>query len=62
MAPAISVYGGAELVIVRLANQLTRQGVANTLLTTAIPLEMREELDGTEIRIVERREAAFPGG
>lgn len=55
VAPAMSVYGGAELVIVRLANHLTRQGVGNTLLTTAIPPVMRAELDGTEIRVVERQ-------
>lgn len=45
----MSIYGGAEMVIVRLANYLTEKGIEHALLTTQIPPEMENELKGTEV-------------
>jgi len=51
MNPEFYVYGGAERLIVKLANYLTDKGVSNTLLTPNIPPRIRE--DFTETRIIE---------
>lgn len=51
--PGINVYGGAELVIVKLANYLTQRGIRNSFLTTAITPEMKRDLDGTKIILME---------
>lgn len=51
--PGIYVYGGAELVIVKLANYLTQRGIRNSFLTTAITPEMKRDLNGTEIILME---------
>jgi glycosyltransferase involved in cell wall biosynthesis len=51
VSPGIYVYGGAELVIVKLANYLTKKGIENSLLTTSILPEVKKELVGTEIII-----------
>ena len=45
------VYGGAELLIVKLANYMTNKGIENALLTTSIMPEMQKDLTGTEIII-----------
>jgi glycosyltransferase involved in cell wall biosynthesis len=48
------VYGGAELLIVKLANYMTKKGIDNALLTTSIPLEMQKDLAKTNIIIQEK--------
>jgi len=53
--PEIYVYGGAELVITKLANYLSNKGIENALLTTSILPEMRDKLKGTEIIIPEKQ-------
>jgi glycosyltransferase involved in cell wall biosynthesis len=53
------VYGGAELLIVKLANYMTKRGIENALLTTSILPEMQNDLDGTEIIIQENFKIPF---
>jgi len=57
--PRMSLYGGAELVVVKLANYLTKQGIENAVLTLEISPELEKELSGTEI-IVSKRSLRFP--
>jgi len=57
--PGIYVYGGAELLIVKLANYMTKRGIENTLLTTSILPEMQNDLDRTEIIIQEKSKIPF---
>ena len=52
--PSFSVYGGAELLIVRLANYLTERGVENAILTTYILPEVKADLKSTEVNVVKR--------
>lgn len=47
--PGIYVYGGAELLIVRLANYMTRKGIENAFLTSSILPKMENDLKGTKI-------------
>lgn len=47
--PRMDLYGGAELLIVRLANYLTRKDIENALLTTNILSEIERDLIGTHI-------------
>jgi len=42
-------YGGAELVIVKLANYMTKKGIKTALLTTSIIPEMAKDLHETEV-------------
>lgn len=49
--PGIFAYGGAELLIVRLANYMTKRGIENAFLTTTIPPVMEKDLDRTRILI-----------
>lgn len=49
--PGIYAYGGAELLIVRLANYMTEHGIENAFLTTSILPEMEADLNGTKIII-----------
>lgn len=49
--PRINIYGGAELLIVRLANYLTGKGIKNALLTTSITPEVKADLKGTDMII-----------
>jgi len=49
--PKIYVYGGAELLLVRLCNYLTKKGIKNSILTTSILPEVQEDLIGTNIII-----------
>ncbi|MFH1776748.1 MAG: glycosyltransferase family 4 protein [Candidatus Omnitrophota bacterium] len=53
--PGVFVYGGAELLIVKLANYLTKNGVRNSFLTTAILPAMEKELKGTDVIVCTRR-------
>ena len=41
--PRIDLYGGAELLVVRLANYLTRSNIENALLTTNICDEVKND-------------------
>jgi glycosyltransferase involved in cell wall biosynthesis len=56
--PNLSFYGGAELVVVRLANYLSRKGVENTLVTLSISPEIRKELRKTKVVALSQRDAA----
>lgn len=47
--PKIDLYGGAELLVVRLANYLTRNNIENALLTTNLCAEVKNDLTGTQI-------------
>lgn len=47
--PKMELYGGAELLVVRLANYLSRERVYNALLTTNIFPEVEMDLTGTDI-------------
>jgi len=47
--PRIDLYGGAELLVIRLANYLTRNNIENALLTTNICDEVKNDLAGTQI-------------
>ena len=49
--PKIYVYGGAELLLVRLCNCLTKKGIKNSILTASILPEVQEDLIGTNIII-----------
>ncbi|MEM2191810.1 MAG: glycosyltransferase family 4 protein [Archaeoglobaceae archaeon] len=46
------VYGGAELVIVKILNYLSKKNIQNSLLTTCISPEIREKLQKTELIII----------
>jgi len=56
--PKFYIYGGAELVIVRLANYLTKKGIQNAILTTAMLPEVEKELNETEVII--QKESKIP--
>lgn len=47
--PKMELYGGAELVIVKLAEYLRRNGISHALLTTAISKPIEEQLKGTRV-------------
>lgn len=47
--PYMTFYGGAELVIVRLANYLKKRKIKNAVLTLDISPELKRELRGSEI-------------
>ena len=47
--PHMSFYGGAELVIVNLANYLTKKGIENTVLTLSSSREIEKDLQGTQV-------------
>ena len=47
--PDMYIHGGAELLVVRLANYLTENNIDNALLTTSILPEIKGDLKGTEI-------------
>ncbi len=49
--PKMYLYGGAELLVVRLANYLSRMGVENSLLTNEILPEIETDLDNTRLII-----------
>jgi len=56
--PKFYIYGGAELVVVRLANYLTRKGIQNAILTTAMLPEIEKDLDKTKVII--QKESKIP--
>lgn len=45
----MSIYGGAELVVVKLANYLTKKGIENTVLTLSISPEVKRDLRGISV-------------
>lgn len=47
--PKMELYGGAELLVVRFANYLTKHKVHNALLTTNILSEIERDVTGTDI-------------
>ncbi len=47
--PGMTVYGGAELLVVRLANYLSEKGIQNAVLTTNIRPEIEADLKGTQV-------------
>jgi glycosyltransferase involved in cell wall biosynthesis len=47
----MSLYGGAELVIVELANYLTKRGIENSILTLSMLDEIKKDLKKTELII-----------
>lgn len=49
--PKMYLYGGGELLVVRLANYLSRMGVENSLLTNEILPEIETDLDNTRLII-----------
>ena len=53
--PKMYVYGGAELLVVRLANYLSRIGIKNSLLTTEILPEIEDDLKNTQLIIPQMR-------
>jgi glycosyltransferase involved in cell wall biosynthesis len=53
--PYMSVYGGAELVIVKLANYLTKKGIKNSILTLLLAPEIKQDLKGTTIFLPEEK-------
>lgn len=57
--PRVYVYGGAELVVVKLANYMTKNGIENALLTTSMLPEMEKNLNGTEIIIQKKSKIPF---
>jgi len=56
--PEFYIYGGAELVVVRLANYLTKKGIENAILTTAMLPEIEKDLDKT--RVIIQKESKIP--
>lgn len=61
--PNMPVYGGADRVIVKLANYLTKKGIENAVLTLTMSPEIRKDLEKTRIiipkEIPKRRNKGF---
>jgi len=51
--PKFYIFGGAEVLIVRLCNHLTKRGIKNGILTTEIMSEVTKKLARTDIHIKE---------
>ena len=49
--PKFYVYGGGEILVVRLCNYLSRQGIQNSILTTEMIPEIRADLVDTDVII-----------
>jgi glycosyltransferase involved in cell wall biosynthesis len=49
--PHMSLYGGAELVIVKFSNYLTKNGIDNAVLTLSMLDEIKKDLKGTKLII-----------
>ncbi len=47
--PRMDIYGGAEVLIVRLANYLSRNDIENALLTTNLSAPIEKDLVGTKV-------------
>ena len=60
--PGVPIYGGAELVIVKLIHYMNKKGIKNTYLTTYLPNGMREALGDTDIIISQNRTGTRIGG
>ena len=57
--PKFFIYGGAELVIVKLANYLTKKDIQNAILTTSMLPEIEKDLLETKIIIQEKPRIPF---
>lgn len=57
--PGFYVYGGGEILVVRLCNYLSRNGIKNAILTTEMAPEVKADLINTELFVepVDAREA-----
>ena len=55
--PRFYVYGGGEILVVRLCNYLTKSGITNSILTTEMIPEVKEDLTSTDV-IIEKNERA----
>jgi glycosyltransferase involved in cell wall biosynthesis len=53
--PKFYVYGGGEILVVRLCNYLSRHGIQNTILTTEMMPEIRADLADTDVIIEKNR-------
>ncbi len=51
--PKIYVYGGAELLVIKLCNYLSSKGIKNTLLTTSIIPAVKRDLKETNVIVKE---------
>jgi len=49
--PSFSEYGGAEIILVRLCNYMTKHNIYNEILTTGIDARVRKDLVDTKINI-----------
>lgn len=58
--PAFYTYGGAERLIVKLANYLTAKGIESTLITQEITPEIKKEFTETRIIVTETIEKMAP--
>ena len=52
--PRVYFYGGAELVIVKLANYLAKHGHKTTFLTTEMIPEVENDLAGTHVCVLKK--------
>ena len=55
--PTMNFYGGAEYLVVKLANFLTKNNIENTILTLEIAPEIKRELISTEIITIKEKSA-----
>ena len=60
--PGLSFYGGAELLVVKLANYLTRKGIENTIATLSVSDEIRKDLKGTRLVVLREQGTAKSSG
>lgn len=59
--PILELYGGAEYLIVKLANFLSTKGIRNSLLTTAISREIQKDLTDTSVILTPSAHAGSRG-
>jgi glycosyltransferase involved in cell wall biosynthesis len=59
--PGLSFYGGAELLVIKLANYLSSRGVDTSILTLSISDEVRKELKKTRVIALRDRAAKKKG-
>jgi glycosyltransferase involved in cell wall biosynthesis len=57
----MAFYGGAELVVVKLLNYMTKKGIKNTLLTMSLSPEIKKEIKGTEVVVAKGSLLSKPG-
>lgn len=57
--PDFYVYGGGEVLAVRLCNYLTKRGVENAILTMSMIPEVQRELANTRVYVVEKKPSSI---